>query len=55
MLSQRMLGNVDFRFVKKKNHFRAVIDEINTNKVIWIQCRPTAMNLISLGMKPSMI
>ena len=27
-------------------HFRAVIDEINTNKVPWIQC------LISLGMKP---
>ena len=55
MLSQRLLGNVDFRFVIFFFHFRAVIDEINTNKVPWIQCRPTSMNLIYLGMKPSMI
>ena len=48
-------GKCSLPVCEKKIHFRAVIDEINTNKVIWIQCRPTAMNLISLGMKPSMI
>ena len=45
MLPQRLLGYVDFRFVIFFS-FRAVIDEINTNKVLRIKCQPTLINLI---------